>query len=125
MSYGGIGGTGYPYIAPKTGQTPLPFVNPSKLVFTVSVGDYRDSSPMGTLSYATQRPLFRYSPGSNAAVKNAVLTLVPSTGAFSGSILSTQTNGTSKLSTFSGVLLQGGQTPGVGLTNDGKTISFK
>ena len=112
--------SGYPYVAAKQGQTPLPFVNPSKMSFNVAAGDY----PMGLLSLTNLRPVFRYSAGTNPVVQKAAMSVIPATGALSGS-LSTQIGGATKASSFSGVLLQGGSMAGIGLATDGTVISFQ
>jgi formylglycine-generating enzyme required for sulfatase activity len=116
---------GFPYVAPKTGQAPLPFVSPGTLSFEV----WCSSLSAGTLAWTNSRPVFQASPGAVSAAAGLALrtaSVVPliTNGAFSGSIQTLATGSSTTVSnrSLSGVLLQGGTQAGVGLTSDGLPI---
>ena len=124
------GVNGYPYLAPKAGQVPLPFILPSKASFGVNFG----MSKVGTLSLAGVRPFFRFGtagPSGNWTTVGASMSVTTTNGAFSGSVLtqgtgSGGTGGATRVShPFTGLLLQGGSQSAVGVSADGWPISFE
>jgi hypothetical protein len=120
---------GYAYTAPKVGQTPLPFLQPSRLNFSAFMGDL----PIGTLSLVNLRPTFRTavagtsSVSQGLALRAAAMSALTTNGAFSGTVITVGTGSATRATsrTFTGVLLQGGTQVGVGLTTDGLPVSFQ
>ena len=122
---------GSSYVKPANGQAPLPFDLNNRPSFAVSLS----GNQIGTLSWANQRPLFKAlispsGPASQFAIKAASLSLNVTTGAFSGTILSSGSiNGGGSTSqqnrSFSGVLIQNGGAFGIGVTADGLPVTFQ
>jgi len=130
--------TGFPYVAPKVGRVPLPFVSPGFLSFGVRCGDLL----LGRLSWTNSRPIFKSQPGSvsdsqELTLRSAVLSALATNGAFTGSMQTLRTDSVAAPTnhSFSGVLLQSGSVgympgvdltqPGIGLTSDGLPITFE
>jgi sugar lactone lactonase YvrE len=121
---------GLAYLAPRTGQIPVPFLDLGKLVYTASVND----ALLGSLSWLNGRALFRFAPPASASafIRSANMNFSPSSGAFSGNVSVLRSgSGAPVLRTFSGVMIrQGGngswtyQPAGLGLSADGMVITF-
>ncbi|RFC43168.1 MAG: Protein of unknown function (DUF1565) [Verrucomicrobia bacterium] len=119
---------GYPYIAPKVGQVPLPFVSPGVMSFGVLCGQL----PLGTLSWTNFRPTFRSQPGSfsyaeELTLKAAALSVLATNGAFTGSMQTQRMDSGSAVTnrSLNGVLLQGGSQSGTGLSSDGLPVRIR
>jgi hypothetical protein len=118
--------TGYPYIAPKLGQVPLPFVSTSKLSFDVSASTVE----MGSLTYTAGRPLYRVLPigtvtGGSFNVNGSTMNVLTTNGAIKGTLTTTpKTGGPTNSRSFSGVLLQGGTQNAAIITADGVPVLF-
>jgi sugar lactone lactonase YvrE len=122
--------SGYPYVAPKVGQVPLPFLIPGRPSFGVTIGTNR----IGTLSLAGVRPFFRSGatgPSENWTMLSASMSVTTTNGVFTGNALmqGTLTGGTGSASrmtrSFNGLLLQGGSQAAAGISGDGWPVSFE